>query len=388
MKPAAVSDYRDLARRRLPHFLFEYIDGGSYDQVTLARNREDLADIALRQRVLRDVSQLDLSTTLFGQTVSMPVALAPVGLSGLYARRGEVQGARAAAARGVPFCLSTMSVCSIAEVRREAGAPFWFQLYVIRDRGYLRELLAEARAAGCTALVLTVDLPMPGSRYRDVRSGFTGAPGLRGTLRRFAQTLLRPRWAWDVGLMGRPHGLGNVAPVLGGKTGLDDFLGWIRDNFEPAMHWRDLETIRAEWSGPLIVKGILDADDAREAQRCGADGLVVSNHGGRQLDGVLSTARALPAVADAVGDAVTVLVDSGVRSGLDVARMLALGARGVMIGRAWSYGLAGAGQPGVEHVLQLIEAELKVAMGLTGTTRIAEFGRQVLAGSHGDASRD
>ncbi len=378
MKAASALDYRELARRRLPHFLFEYIDGGSYAEATLARNVADLAAISLRQRVLRDVSQLDLSTTLFGQKLALPVALAPVGLTGLYARRGEVIGAKVAAARGIPFCLSTMSVCSIAEVRRDSGAPFWFQLYAIRDRGYTRELLAQAREAGCTALMFTVDLPMPGSRYRDVRSGLSGAPGLRCALRRFGQSALRPRWAWDVGLMGRPHILGNVAPVLGPNTGLEDFLGWIRDNFDPSVSWRDLETLRADWSGPLIVKGILDADDAREAARCGADGIVVSNHGGRQLDGVPSTARALPAIADAVGDQLTVLADSGIRSGLDVVRMLALGAKGVLLGRAWVYALGGGGAAGVEHLLRLIEAEIRVAMALTGVTRIADIDRSAL----------
>jgi L-lactate dehydrogenase (cytochrome) len=379
MKAASALDYRELARQRLPHFLFEYIDGGSCDQITLRRNIEDLQHVQLRQRVLRDISQLDLSTNLFGQACAMPVGFAPVGLTGLYARRGEVTGARVAATAGIPFCLSTMSVCSIEEVRRDSDAPFWFQLYAIKDRGFTRELLARAKAAGSQALVFTVDLPTPGARYRDQRSGLSGASaaGWRGPLRRALQIAARPRWAWDVGLMGRPHTLGTLAPVLegSGRTGLEDFLGWIRDNFDPGQTWRDLETLRKEWAGPLIVKGILDADDAREAWRCGVDGIVVSNHGGRQLDGVPSTVQALPPIVDAVGSDLTVLADSGIRSGLDVVRMLALGARGVLLGRAWVYALGGGGEAGVQHLVQLIEAEMRVAMALTGARCIADLGR-------------
>jgi len=377
--PASVLDYRALARRRLPHFLFEYLDGGSYAEVTMQRNVADLAALALRQRVLRDVSRIDLSTTLFGRSQSLPVALGPIGLAGLNARRGEVQAARAAAAAGVPFCLSTVSACTIAEVARGTTAPFWFQLYMIRDRAFLRDLLGQARDAGCTALVFTVDMPVPGSRYRDYRSGLAGAPGIGGTLRRFAQAAARPRWAWDVGVRGRPHSLGNVAPVLGGKSGLTDFFAWMRDNFDPSVTWRDLDFIRSEWRGPLIIKGILDADDARAAADIGAEGIVVSNHGGRQLDGVPSTARVLPAIAAAVGGRLTVLADGGIRSGLDVVRMLALGAHGVLLGRAWAYALAGAGEAGVGHVLQLIEAEMRVAMALTGITEISGIGPDTLA---------
>ncbi len=378
MTPASVLDYRALARRRLPRFLFEYIDGGSYAEATLGRNVDDLAAIALRQRVLRDVSAIDTSATLFGQAQSMPVALAPIGLAGMNARRGECQAARAAAAAGVPFCLSTVSACTIAEVAHATPAPFWFQLYMIRDRGFLRDLLAQARAAGCTALVFTVDMPVPGARYRDVRSGLAGAPGITGKLRRGLQAAARPRWAWDVGLHGRPHSLGNVAPVLGPKSGLEDFFAWMRANFDPSITWADLDFVRAEWTGPLIIKGILDASDAREAARLGADGIVVSNHGGRQLDGVPSTARALPAIADAVGADLTVLADGGVRSGLDVVRLIALGARGVLLGRAWAWALAGGGEAGVAHVLRLIEAEIRVAMALTGCTNVGAITRDAL----------
>jgi L-lactate dehydrogenase (cytochrome) len=380
MKAASVLDYRELARRRLPHFLFEYMDGGSYDETTLAANRADLLAIRLRQRVLRDVSQIDLSSELFGHRMSMPIALAPIGLAGLAARRGEVQAACAAEAAGVPFTLSTVSACPLGEVARGVKKPFWFQLYMIRDRGFMRDLLARAREARCSALVFTVDMPLPGSRYRDYRSGLAGAQGLSGDFRRITQALMRPGWAWDVGLLGRPHQLGNVAPVLGTSSGLEDFFRWMRENFDPSITWADLDFLRAEWTGPLIIKGILDPEDACEAARLGADGIVVSNHGGRQLDGAPSTARALPAIADAAGDKLTVLADGGIRSGLDVVRMLALGAKGVLLGRAWAYAIAGGGQKGVAHMLALIEAEMRVAMALTGVTRIADITADVLVG--------
>ncbi|MBW3560755.1 MAG: L-lactate dehydrogenase, partial [Proteobacteria bacterium] len=278
VQAASISDYRELARRRLPRFLFEYIDGGSYAETTLRRNVQDLEDVALRQRVLRDVSEIDLSTELFGLRSAMPLALAPVGLAGMNARRGEVQAAKAAAAAGVPFCLSTVSACAIDEVAKGDATPFWFQLYMIRDRGFLQNLLAGAAAAGCTTLVFTVDMPVPGTRYRDYRSGLAGAPGLAGDLRRFGQAVLRPGWSWDVGVRGRPHTLGNVAPVLGKNTGLEDFFAWMRNNFDPRVTWGDLAWVREHWKGSLVIKGILDAEDARAAVDLGADGIVVSNH--------------------------------------------------------------------------------------------------------------
>ncbi len=379
MKAASALDYREMARRRLPRFLFDYMDGGSYDEQTLAANREDLKRIALRQRILRDVSGIDLSATLFGQKMNMPVALAPVGLAGMLARRGEVQAARAAEEAGVPFTLSTVSVCDMGEVVRSVKKPIWFQLYMIRDRGFMRDMMAKAKQSGCSAMLFTVDMPVAGSRYRDRRSGMSGAPGFLGATRRAFQAAQHPAWAWDVGLLGGPHHLGNVAPTLKGRTGLEDFFRWLGDNFDPAISWKDLDFIRQEWTGPLILKGILDAEDAREAVKQGVDGIVVSNHGGRQLDGVMSAARALPAIADAVGDQLTVLADGGVRSGLDVVRMLALGAKGVLLGRAWAYALGGAGQAGVSHVLQLIDAEMRVAMSLTGVTRINAISRENLA---------
>ncbi|MEZ6030478.1 MAG: FMN-dependent L-lactate dehydrogenase LldD [Hyphomonadaceae bacterium] len=378
MKAASVSDYRLLAKRRLPKFLFEYIDGGAFDEITLRRNESDLRSVALRQRVLNDVSNIDLSTELFGQRHSLPVALAPIGLAGMMARRGEIPAMRAAQTKGVPFTLSTVSVCSLEEVSNAAAKPFWFQLYMIRDRAFMRDLLQRAQDLGCSALVFTVDMPVPGSRYRDYRSGLAGASGLLGDLRRIAQVVQHPSWAWDVGVFGRPHKLGNVAPVLGRRSGLEDFFRWMRENFDPSITWRDLEWVRDTWKGPLILKGVMEPDDARHAAAIGADAVVVSNHGGRQLDGVVSTAIALPRIADAMGDALPILADGGVRSGLDVVRLLALGASGVLLGRAWIYALASRGEAGVAHMLNLIEAEMRVAMALTGVACIAEITRQIV----------
>ena len=378
MKAASVSDYREHARRRLPKFLFEYVDGGSFDEVSLRRNESDLRAVSLRQRVLNDVSAIDLSVDLLAERWALPVALAPIGLAGMMARRGEIQAARAAQAKGVPFTLSTVSVCSIAEVRKATTRPFWFQLYMIRDRAFMRDLLQSARNAGCTTLVFTVDMPVPGSRYRDYRSGLAGASGFLGDLRRYAQAARRPGWAWDVGLLGGPHQLGNVAPVLRSQTGLEDFFRWMRENFDPSVTWRDLEWVRSEWKGPLILKGVMEPEDAKQAVALGADAIIVSNHGGRQLDGVVGTATALPRVADALGGRIPILADGGVRSGLDVVRMLALGASGVLLGRAWVYALAARGQTGVAHVLDLIEAEMRVAMALTGVTRIADISARIL----------
>ncbi len=372
---SASTDYRAAAQRRLPPFLFHYIDGGAYAEQTLRRNVDDLAGIALRQRVLRDMSELDLRTELFGESLAMPVALAPVGLTGMYARRGEVQAARAADSRGIPFTLSTVSVCAIEEVAPAIQRPMWFQLYVLRDRGFMRDALERARAAGVTTLVFTVDMPVPGARYRDAHSGMSGT---HAALRRIGQAITHPRWALDVGLRGRPHDLGNISAYRGHATGLADYIGWLGSNFDPSISWKDLEWIRAFWKGPMVIKGVLDPQDARDAVRFGADGIVVSNHGGRQLDGVLSTARALPAIADAVRGELKILVDSGVRSGLDVVRMLALGADAVLLGRAFVYALAVHGQAGVANLLDLVAQEMRVAMTLTGARRIADIGADSL----------
>jgi len=372
-KAASIGDYRALAKARLPHFLFEYLDGGSYDEVTLRRNVEDLQSVTLRQRVLRDVSSIDLSTELFGKRWALPVGLGPVGLSGLYARRGEVQAARAAEAANVPFALSTLSGCSIDEVAK--AAPLWFQLYIVRDRGFVSEMISRAKAARCGALLLTVDLAVPGTRYRDYRSGLSGSIGSRN---RLPQVLARPAWAWDVALKGRPLTMGNLEPVVGSNAALADLMGWVARNFDPSVTWKDIDWVRSQWDGPLVIKGILDPDDAAEAVTNGADGIVVSNHGGRQLDGALSSARALPPIADAVAGRTAILADGGVRSGLDVVRMLALGADFVLMGRGWAYALAARGQAGVAHVLKLIDAEMRVAMALTGCTSIGKINEQIL----------
>ncbi|WP_164273004.1 FMN-dependent L-lactate dehydrogenase LldD [Stenotrophomonas sp. B1-1] len=372
---SASTDYRAAAQRRLPPFLFHYIDGGAYAEHTLKRNVSDLSDIALRQRILRNMSDLSLETELFGEKLAMPVALAPVGLTGMYARRGEVQAARAADSRGIPFTLSTVSVCPIEEVAPAIQRPMWFQLYVLRDRGFMRNALERAQAAGVTTLVFTVDMPVPGARYRDAHSGMSGP---NAPLRRIGQAITHPRWAWDVGLFGRPHDLGNISAYRGHPTGLADYIGWLGSNFDPSISWKDLEWIREFWKGPMVIKGILDPDDARDAVKFGADGIVVSNHGGRQLDGVLSTARALPAIADAVQGDLKILADSGIRNGLDVVRMLALGADTVLLGRAFVYALAAQGEAGVANLLDLIAKEMRVAMTLTGARRIADIGRDSL----------
>jgi L-lactate dehydrogenase (cytochrome) len=369
-RAANVTDYRALAKARLPHFLFEYLDGGSYDEMTLRRNVEDLQAIALKQRVLRDVSTIDLATELFEGRWSMPVGLGPVGLAGFYARRGEAQAARAAADANVPFTLSTVGGCSLEEVAR-SGAPFWFQLYFVKDRSFVRDMIARAKQAGCGALLLTVDLAVPGSRYRDARAVSSG-------IRRNLELLARPGWLWDVGIRGRPISLGNLESIIGRRAPLSDFQKWIHDNFDASVSWKDVEWVRSQWDGPLVIKGILDPDDARQALASDVDGIVVSNHGGRQLDGALSTARALPRIADAVAGRTPVLVDGGVRSGLDVVRMLALGANFVLLGRAWAYALAAQGGRGVTRALKLIEAEMRVAMALTGCTKLADITHEVI----------
>ncbi|WP_210132741.1 FMN-dependent L-lactate dehydrogenase LldD [Stenotrophomonas rhizophila] len=374
---SASTDYRAAAQRRLPPFLFHYIDGGAYAEHTLRRNVEDLAGIALRQRILRNVADLNLDAELLGERMAMPVALGPVGLTGMFARRGEVQAARAAASRGIPFTLSTVSVCAIEEVAPAIGRPMWFQLYVLKDRGFMRNALERAKAAGVTTLVFTVDMPTPGARYRDAHSGMSGP---NAPLRRMLQAVTHPRWAWDVGLRGRPHDLGNISTYRGNPTGLGDYIGWLGSNFDPSISWKDLAWIREFWTGPMVIKGILDPEDARDAVRFGADGIVVSNHGGRQLDGVLSTARALPAIASAVKGEVEILVDSGIRSGLDVVRMLALGADGVLLGRAFVYALAAYGEAGVANLLDLIAKEMRVAMTLTGARNIREISEDSLVG--------
>ncbi|MGL1162623.1 FMN-dependent L-lactate dehydrogenase LldD [Vibrio parahaemolyticus] len=372
---SASTDYRAAAKAKLPPFLFHYIDGGSYDERTLKRNTDDLGDVALRQRVLRDMTDLSLETEIFGEKLAMPIALAPVGLTGMYARRGEVQAAKAAEKKGIPFTMSTVSVCPIEEVAPAIERPIWFQLYVLKDRGFMKNVLERAKAAGVTTLVFTVDMPVPGARYRDMHSGMSGP---NAAMRRVFQAMRHPSWAVDVGLLGKPHDLGNISTYRGEPTKLEDYIGWLGANFDPSISWKDLEWIRDFWDGPMVIKGILDEEDAKDAVRFGADGIVVSNHGGRQLDGVLSTAKALPSIADAVKGDLKIFVDSGIRTGLDVVRMLALGADCTLLGRSFVYALAAQGGAGVENLLDLYDKEMRVAMTLTGAKTIADLSRDSL----------
>jgi len=372
---SAPTDYRNAAKKKLPPFLFHYIDGGSYSERTLTRNVEDLADIALKQRVLNNMSELSLGTEIFGEKLALPIVLAPVGLTGMYARRGEVQAAKAAENKGIPFTMSTVSVCPIEEVAPEIKRPMWFQLYVLKDRGFMKNVLERAKTAGVTTLVFTVDMPIPGARYRDMHSGMSGP---FAASRRILQAMRHPHWAFDVGLLGKPHDLGNVSAYRGEQTNLEDYIGWLGNNFDPSISWKDLEWIREYWDGPMVIKGILDVEDAKDAMKFGADGIVVSNHGGRQLDGVLSSAKALPAIANAVKGDLKIFVDSGIRSGLDVVRMLALGADCAMLGRSYIYALAAQGQQGVENLLDIYEQEMRVAMTLTGARCISDLNRRSL----------
>lgn len=370
--PATASDYRELARRRLPRFLFDYVDGGAGAEASMAANVADLASLRLRQRVLVDVDALDTRTTLAGEDCALPVALAPVGLAGLMARRGEVQAARAATAAGVPFTLSTVGICSLEEMQAGANRPVWFQLYMIRDRAVIETLLERAWAAGCRTLVFTVDLPIPGVRHRDVRNGMD-ASGLRSALLRASQVLTRPRWVWDVALRGKPLSFGCLADHVPDGHNLAAFKQWVDTQFDASVTWRDIDWLRARWKGRLLIKGILDVEDASQAVDVGADGIIVSNHGGRQLDSVASGISKLPDIVRVVGGQVEVLVDGGIRSGTDVFKALALGAQGVLIGRPWVWALAGAGEAGLRDYLALLQRELRLAMMLSGTTRIAEI---------------
>ncbi|MFA6310916.1 MAG: L-lactate dehydrogenase [Sterolibacterium sp.] len=379
LAPASINDYRLLARRRLPRQLFDYIDGGSYEEVTLAANRADLLALRLRQRVMRDVSRIETSATILGQAAKLPLALAPIGLAGLMARRGEVQAARAAEKAGVPFCLSTVSLCSIEEVRRATAAPFWFQLYMMRDRGYVRELLQRAETAGCSALVFTLDLAVLGSRYRDTRNGMNGGLTLAGKLAKAWDTARRIGWLGDVALGGRPLVFGNLAAAVPSGKKLFDFKRWVDSQFDASVTWRDLDFVRENWRGPIVLKGILDADDAMSAADSGAQAIIVSNHGGRQLDSAPSSIAALPAIVEAVGDRLEVFMDSGIRSGQDIAKALALGARAALIGRPWIWALAARGERGVSEVLDILTRELQVTLALLGEPRADRLDPTVLA---------
>ena len=378
LAPATASDYRELARRRLPRHLFDYLDGAAYDELTAGENRQAFNRLRLRQRVMRDVSQLNFSTRVLGQDLALPLILAPLGLAGVMARRAEVQAARAAAAAGVPFCESTVSICSIEEVRAATAVPFWYQLYVMRDRGYAKELMARAQKAGCPVLVLTVDLPVMGARYRDIRNGMAGALSPAGKLTKAWDLLSHPRWLLDVAIRGKPLMFGNLTMAVPDAHSLPEFKAWVDSQFDPRITWNDLAWVRENWQGKILLKGILDVDDARLAASAGADGVVVSNHGGRQLDGVAASIDALPRIVEAVGDKLEVLMDGGVRSGLDVVKALALGARACMLGRAWGYAVAARGETGVSHMLSVMRNEMAVALALCGINDVKALDRSVL----------
>ena len=372
-RAAEISDYRRAAKRRLPRVLFDYIDGGSYSEATLRRNISKFADALLTPRVMRDMSDISMNLKLFGQSLSMPVLLGPVGFAGMYARRGEVQAARAARDAGVPFCLSTVGICSVSEVVKAVSPP-WFQLYMVRDRGRSRALIEQAAEAGCPVLVLTVDLPTPGARYRDQRSGMMGEPSAATLLRQAAELMRKPGWVWDVYLKGRPHAFGNLHSVIPGAASYTDAWDWISRNFDRSVTWDDIDFVKRHWSGPVVVKGVMHPDDALSARNAGADGVIVSNHGGRQLDGVEATIEALPRVVDALGDSIDVMMDGGVRSGLDVLKALNRGAKACLLGRAWAFALAAGGEGAVARMLETMRAEIETAMVLSGEAGVNRLG--------------
>ena len=373
---ACIDDLRQLARRRVPRAFFEYAESGSYNEETLRANRSDLESIKLRQRILVDVSSRSLDTTIIGQKIATPFVLAPIGLCGMQHGDGEILSARAANAAGIPFTLSTMSICSVEDVAEATGKPFWFQLYVIHDRGFSKDLLERAKKAKCNVLVLTVDLQVLGQRHRDIKNGLTVPPEIR--LKNIIDVATKPAWAWSI-LNARRKTFGNLAGHVEGMGNVNSLAAWIEHQFDPALSWKDVEWIKNIWPDKLVLKGILDAEDARTAVKIGADAIVVSNHGGRQLDGAPSSISALPKIADAVGSDVELMFDGGIRTGADALRALALGARACMIGRAYIYGLGAGGQAGVAKAIDILEKELSVAMALTGVNSIKEIGPHVLA---------
>jgi len=372
-----IADLRDLARRKVPRAFFDYADSGSYNEETLRANRADLEGIKLRQRVLVDVSARSLATTIVGQKVAAPLVLAPIGLCGMQRGNGEILAAQAAYEAGIPFTLSTMSICSIEDVAEATRKPFWFQLYVIRDRGFSKEILSRAVAAKCSALVLTVDLQVLGQRHRDIKNGMTVPPQIR--LKNIIDVATKPAWAWSI-LTGKRKTFGNLAGHVKGMDNVNELAKWVGSQFDPALSWKDVEWIKKIWPGKLILKGILDADDAKTAVKLGADAIVVSNHGGRQLDGAPSSISALPKVADAVGSGTEVLFDGGIRTGSDMMRALALGARACLVGRPYIYGLGAGGKPGVAKAIDILKSELSVTMALTGTNNIKDIDGRVIVG--------
>lgn len=370
--PVTVADYRHRARRRLPRFLFDYVDGGANAERSMARNKADFAALKLKQRVMRSVDHIDTSSTLLGQPVSMPLALAPVGLAGMMARRGEVQAARAAKRAAVPFTSSTVGICSVEEVQAATQSPFWFQLYMLRDRDLVLKLLHRAEAAGCQTLVFTVDLAVPGLRLRDYQNGMIGG-GVKGKLSQALQLAFSPLWAYDVGLRGKPHRFGNLADAMGDSNDLQAYKDFIDAQFDPTVTWQDIAWLREQWRGRLLIKGVLEVDDAQAAADAGADGVIVSNHGGRQLDDVASTIEKLPAIVDALGQRLTIMIDGGVQSGLDVLKAVALGADGVLIGRPWVWAVAARGEQGLSNLLDFYQREIATGMALMGVNRLAEL---------------
>ena len=378
LEPATFTDYRELARRRLPRQLFDYVDGGAFAENSMRANEADLQGLRLRQRVLCDVSSRILETTVLGETTSIPLLLAPVGFAGMFAPRAEVLAARAAQRSGITFCESTLSICGIEEVASATSRAVWFQLYVMKDRSFAEDLIARAKAAGCTTLVLTIDLPVPGRRFRDTRNGLNGGLAAARQYRRKFDIASHPRWVRQVALGGKPLTFGNLEKAVPAGKVPQDFQHWVSSQFDPSVTWRDLEWLRSLWDGNIVLKGILDPEDAREAVTNGVDAIIVSNHGGRQLDDVTSTARALPAIADVVGDKIEILMDGGVRSGLDVVKALSLGARACLIGRPWVYAVAARGEQGVVDVIESIRADLMVALALTGHTDVNDLDASVL----------
>jgi L-lactate dehydrogenase (cytochrome) len=372
-----IADLRETARRKVPRAFFEYADGGSYAEETLRANRADLERISLRQRVLVDVADRSTSTRILGEPASMPMALAPIGLCGMQHGDGEILACRAAQAAGIPFCLSTMSICSIEDVAGAVDKPFWFQLYVMKDRGFIRSLIERAAAARCSALVLSVDLQILGQRHRDIKNGMTVPPELR--IQNFIDIATKPAWAVSV-LRGKRKTFGNIAGHLKGMENVNVLSQWISGQFDPSLSWKDVEWIAGLWPGKLILKGILDVEDARIAAKSGAAALVVSNHGGRQLDGAPSSISMLPRIADALGSDIEIMFDGGIRSGQDLFRALALGAKSCLSGRAYIYGLGAGGQAGVTRAIEIIRNELDVTMALTGVKNIGQIDRRTIAG--------
>ena len=371
-----IEDLRRVARRKVPRAFFDYAEAGSYAQETLRANREDLEHIKLRQRVLVDVSQRDLTTTILGERVSLPLALAPIGLCGMMHGDGEILACRAAQAAGIPFTLSTMSICSIEDVAQAVDKPFWFQLYVMKDRGFIRALIERAAAAKCSALVLTLDLQVLGQRHCDIRNGMTVPPQIK--LGNLIDIATKPAWALSI-LRGRRKTFGNLAGHVQGMENVNSLAQWTANQFDPTLNWKDVEWVRSVWPGKLILKGILDVEDAKTAAQIGASALVVSNHGGRQLDGALSSIAALPKVVEAVGDQIEVMFDSGIRSGQDVLRALARGARSCMIGRPYIYGLGAGGEAGVARAIEILGKELDVTMALCGARNVRDIDHRVIA---------